>query len=142
MYNQRDILVPYDELEYMGIEYAVCRDYSHISRYKGIRQVVHNPSDSSQRFIAPEVTNPFRSNIEVIYYEVPTSRENRLDLIANEKLGSANYSWVIAYFNNIADGFTVKAGQILKIPKRFTDLFGNGEVLQSISPLALNLGSE
>lgn len=142
MSTLRDINTPYKELEHKGIEYSVCKDYDHISRHKGLRQVVHNPADSEDRFIALETPNPFTTNVEVDYYEVPTHQENRLDIIAQDKLGSASYSWVIAYFNGIEDGFTIKPGQKLIIPKQFTSLFNKGEILQSVSPLALNLGSE
>ena len=135
-------LIPYKVLDYTGIEYDVCRDYNHISRYKGLRQVAHNPDSSTDRFIALENPNPFESHVKVEYYEVPTVQENRLDLIAYEKLGSASYSWVIAYFNNIEDGFTVRPGQRLMIPKTFTSLFNNGEILSSIPATRLNLGTE
>ena len=142
MDTYRDINTPYKVIEHKGIEYSVCKEYDHISRYKGLRQVVHNPADIATRFIALETTNPFSTNTDVEYYEVLTHEENRLDLIAKAKLGSATYSWVIAYFNNIEDGFTIKPGQKLLIPKQLTSLFSAGEILQSVSPLALNLGSE
>lgn len=135
-------LVPYKVLDYTGIEYNVCYDYDHISRYKGLRQVAHNPDSNTERFLALENPNPFYSNVEVTYYDVPTYRENRLDLIANEFLGSASYGWVIAYFNGIEDGFTVRAGQRIKIPKTFTSLFNNREILASIPANKLNLGTE
>ena len=137
-----DTLVPYDEVEYGGIEYGVCRDFNHISRYRVLRQVVHNPSDISERFISPETPNPFTTNCEVEYYDVPANEENRLDVIAYKKLGSASYSWVIAYFNQIEDGYTVREGQRLAIPKSISSLFNSGEILAAISPLQLNLGSE
>ncbi len=138
----REINTPYKEIEHKGIEYAVCKDYNHISRYKSLRQVVHNPKDIDERFIALETSNPFTTNCEVDYYTVPTYEENRLDVIAYNKLGSATYSWVLCLFNNIEDGFTINAGQVLKIPKSFTSLFKTGEILQTVSPLALNLSSE
>lgn len=134
-------LTPYKELDYSGIQYGVCFDYQHISRYKGLRQVVHNPSNTD-RFAAPETPNPFHTNMQVEYYTVPAYEENRLDLIANKFLGSADYSWVLAYFNSIEDGYTVYEGQKLIIPKSLTSLFNKGEILESVSPLALNLGSE
>lgn len=134
-------LIPYKEMPYYGIQYGVCYDYNHISRYKGLRSVVHNPAELD-RFVAPETPNPFHTSIEVNYYTVPAYEENRLDLIADKFLGSATYSWVIAYFNSIEDGYTVSEGRRLAIPKSFTSLFNNGEVLASVSPLALNLGSE
>lgn len=135
-------LTPYKTLDYEGIEYNVCKDYDHISRYKGLRQVAHNPNSMSERYLTLEIPNPFQSNVEVHYYEVPVSRENRLDLIANEFLGSPTYSWVISYFNNIEDGFTVRPGQRIMIPKSFTSLFNNNEVLASIPATKLQLGSE
>ena len=135
-------LTPYKVLPYTGIEYNVCYDYDHISRYKGLRQIAHNPDSNLNRFLALENPNPFRSNVEVTFYDVPAYRENRLDLIANEFLGSATYAWVIAYFNNIEDGFTVRTGQRLMIPKTITSLFNTNELLSSIPATKLNLGSE
>ena len=134
-------LTPFHVIKYKGIQYTTCRDFKHISRHKGLRQVIHNPDDSS-RFMALETPNPFKSQTEVMYYEVPSTEENRLDLIAYKFLGSAQYSWIIAYFNGIEDGFTVNEGQRLAIPKSISSLFNKGEVLASVSPYALNLGSE
>lgn len=134
-------LTPYETLERDPIRYGVCRSFDHISRYSRLRQVIHN-SGSSDSFVALETPNAFNSNADVEYYEVPASEENRLDIIANKFLGSASYSWVIAYFNDIADGFTVQEGQKLKIPKQFTSLFNSGEMLQSVSAYRLNLYSE
>ena len=89
MSDYRDINTPYKVIPYSGIEYSVCREFDHISRYKGLRQVVHNPADIADRFIALETSNPFVTNLEVEYYEVPTYEENRLDVIAYNKLGNA-----------------------------------------------------
>lgn len=132
----------YEEVDYTGIAYDVCVDYNHISRYKGLRQIVHNLDDFAERFISLETVNPFNSNVEVVYYEVPSDEENRLDIIANKMLGSASYAWVIAYFNGISDGYTVYEGQKLRIPKNLTSLFNSGEVLAPIPVMALNLGTE
>lgn len=137
-----DTLVPYKVIDHKGIQYTVCRDFDSISRYKGLRQVIHNPNDTD-RFIALETPNAFHTNeIAVTYYDVPAQEENRLDIIAHKMLGSAQYSWVIAYFNGIEDGFTVREGQRLKIPKTISSLFSSGEILAPISALQLNLGSE
>lgn len=135
-------LTPYKELEHTGIEYGVCRDFGHISRYKGCRQVVHNPHDTSERYIALETTNPISSNAPYFMYEVPMYEENRLDLIAKKFYGSAQYSWVLSYYNGIEDGFTVYGGQKLRIFNNFTDLFAKGELLASIPAMSLNLGYE
>ena len=132
---------PYDTLEHRGINYTHCREFSHISRYKNLRQVVHNPDDDD-RFVTSETVNPFYTNSEVVYYTVKASEENRLDLIAHNHLGSASYSWVIAKFNGIEDGFTIREGQTLMIPKSFYNLFNKQEILSSINPLSMNLGSE
>lgn len=137
-----DINHPYQEIPYEGIQYTNCRDYGHISRYKGLRQVIHNPDTSEDRYMALETVNPFTTNSEVDYYEVPSRYENRLDIIAYEELGSASYAWVIAYFNNIEDGFSVHEGQLIKIPKNISSLFNSGEILQTVPALGLNLGSE
>lgn len=136
-----DTLVPYETIAHRGIQYNVCYDYAHISRYKGLRQLIHNPADSD-RFIALETPNPILSNAKFIYYEVPRMEENRLDLIAHKFFGSAQYSWIISYFNGIEDGFTVNEGRKLRILQNFTDLFNAGELLAPIPALQLNLGEE
>lgn len=137
-----DTLKPYKVLPYEGIEYSVCCDYDHISRYRGMRTVVHSPQTQSERFISHETMNPFFSKVEVEFYEVPLNEEHRLDLIAEKKLGSSTYSWIIAYFNNIEDGYSCYEGQILAIPKSLYSLFNEGEILQPVSPFALNLSTE
>lgn len=141
MYIQ-NTTVPYEEVDYKGIAYDVCVDYSHICRYKGLRQIIHNFDDFNDRYVALETSNTFTSHADVIFYDVPSEYENRLDIIAHKFLGSASYSWVIAYFNNIADGYTAHEGQRLQIPKNLTSLFNSGEVLAPIPVLALNLGAE
>lgn len=137
----RDTLTPYQKIDRDSIQYTYCVDYDHISRYKDLRQVIHQ-GESADRCIALETTNAFESNATTTYYTVDTTHANRLDLIAYELLGSAHYAWVIAYFNNIADGFTVPEGAKLAIPNSIFSLFEKGECLASISATKLNLGSE
>lgn len=137
-----DTLRPYDILEHKGIQYGVCRDFSHISRYRRLRQVTNNPLDMNERFITLETPNPFETHSDITYYTVPQHEENRLDVIAYKLLGSAQYAWTIAYFNGIDDGYTAHAGQKLMIPTNITQLFEKGECLASVSPNTLNLGSE
>ncbi|MCD8211641.1 MAG: hypothetical protein LUC17_01265 [Oscillospiraceae bacterium] len=134
-------LIPYNIIERPLIQYTTCRDFDYISRYKGLRQIVHNPNEKD-RFIALELPNPFSSNLVVNYHEVKTVEENRLDIIAYNELGSANYAWVIAYFNGIEDGYSCHPGQLLQIPASITDLFNTGELLATVSAVNLNLGSE
>ena len=90
-----DTLIPYCSVKHTGIQYTVCKEYNHISRYRGLRQLVHNP-DESVRFIALETPNPIISNAQFIYYDVPATEENRLDLIAYKFFGSPQYSWIIS----------------------------------------------
>lgn len=137
-----DTLTPYDEVEYGGIQYTNCHDFDHISRYRGLRQVVHNPASTDARFIALETPNPFTTYTDVVYHDVVSYEENRLDIIAQNYLGSATYAWVIALFNNIEDGYTIHEGQRLAIPKSITSLMSKGELLAPVSALTLNLGSE
>ena len=137
-----DTLVPYETVDYHGIQYTTCCDYSHISRYRMLRQVIHSPLVTEDRFMALETPNPVKTRCDCIYYDVPPIEENRLDIIANKFLGSSAYSWVIAYFNNIEDGYTVSYGQRLIIPTSVTALFAKGELLAPVSPYALNLYSE
>lgn len=134
-------LIPYKEIEYNGIQYAFCRDFNHLSRYKNLRQVIHGP-DSIDRCMTLETPNSFVSNIEIQYYEVSSTEENRLDIIADKLLGSSDYAWVLCYFNNISDGYTVKEGQKLKVPISVSSLFSNKEILSSIPLTTLHLGSE
>lgn len=136
-----DTLTPYKTLPYEGIQYTSCRDYKHISRYKGLRQIVYAP-DTIERLIGLETVNTIKSKAKFTQYEVPYQYENRLDLIAYKFFGSAQYSWILSYFNNIEDGFTVLAGQKLLVLNNFNDLFNDGEVLASIAPYSLNLGEE
>ena len=137
----RDLTQPYDELEHLGIAYSTCKDFDHISRYRNLRQVVHCP-DTLDRYTTLETVNPFVTNTVVKYHEVTVLEENRLDLIAEKELGSATYSWVIAYYNKIEDGYTVREGQRLIIPTSVTALFSKGEILASITAVKLNLGEE
>lgn len=137
----RDLTAPYSELEHEGIAYSVCKDFNHISRYRNLRQVVHCPN-SADRYVTLETVNPFVTHTEIKYHEVTVAEENRLDLIAQAELGSATYSWVIAYFNSIEDGYTVREGQRLVIPKSVTALLSNGEILAPITAIKLNLGEE
>ena len=110
-----DTYTQYKEVERDPIQYTYCVDYDHVSRYRTLRQVIHQGL-SEDRFIALETANPITSGSNFKYYNVPSNRQNRLDLIAQEQLGSATYAWVIAYINRIADGFTVLEGTELAIP--------------------------
>lgn len=137
-----DTLIPYKTLPNKPIQYGVCKDFDHISRYRGLRQVLHNvqPVD---RFVSLETPNPFETKLDNMRtHEVSYSEQNRLDIIADKYLGSASYAWIIAYINAIEDGYSVYEGQKLKIPHNITELMQSGELLQSIPVMQLNLGVE
>ena len=141
MYVQ-NTMSPYKVLDYKGIDYTTCKDFPTLSRYRGLRQVIREPEDA-ERYMTLENANAFSTNNEnVIWHTVTITEENRLDLLASKYLGSAQYAWVIAYYNNILDGFSCYEGQKLQIPKSITDLMKSGEILQSVPALHLNLGSE
>lgn len=132
----------YKEVYRDPIQYTYCVNFDHICRYRTLRQVIHQGL-SKDRFIALETVNPLSDQIvNMKYYTVPSNRENRLDLIAQEQLGSASYAWVIAYVNRINDGFTVLEGTELMIPTSITTLFNKNSLLAPIEANKLNLGSE
>jgi hypothetical protein len=140
MIYDRDLTQPYKTITHEGIEYGVCKDFDHISRYRNLRQVTHRPG--ANRYVTLETVNPFVTHTEVKYHVVTVPEINRLDLIAQKELGSATYSWVIAYFNSIEDGYTVREGQKLIIPNSVTALLSKGEILAPITATKLNLGEE
>lgn len=138
-----DTTQPYEEVDYNGIEYTVCKDFSHLSRYRRLRQVVHYTDKQHDRFITLETQNAYDySNLEFEYYIVPETESNRLDLISYKFYDTTSYSWVIAYINKISDGYTVNEGQMLLIPKSISELFAAGSILGSIPASTLNLGTE
>lgn len=142
MIQIRDLTQPYKTADYAGIAYSTCVNYNYISRYRNLREVIVNPHASNKCSLLETVNPLVTNNLEVVYHVVELSEENRLDLIANKYLGSSTYSWVIAYFNKIDDGYTVREGQTIIIPKTITALFSNGEILAPITALKLNLGEE
>jgi hypothetical protein len=107
-----------------------------------LRQVIHQGNHPAARYTALETTNPFSTNVVMKMYTVPAYLENRLDIIAEQQLGSAKYAWIIAYINRITDGFTVLEGTQLQLPNNVNELFNTGEILGTISAVKLNLGSE
>jgi len=137
-----DTLIPFHTIEHEGIQHMVAKDFNHISRYKGLRQIGHFPFDNEKRFVTLEIPNPIFSQAPYFTYKISHAEQNRLDLLAYKFYGSAQYSWIISYFNEIEDGYTVHEGQEIKILKNFTDLFNKGEMLAPVPPFSLNLGVE
>lgn len=137
-----DTTKSYKKIDYKGIEYTVCKDFDHISRYKKLRQIIHY-LENNDRYITLELQNSYDyNNLDIEYYLVTSDRENRLDLISYEFFGTTTYAWIIAYINEIQDGYTVFEGQVLMIPTVLSDLFTSGSVLSAVSPTSLNLGTE
>lgn len=139
---QHDTTIPYKKVDYHGIEYTVCKDFGHISRYRKLRQVIHF-LENDKRFISLETQNYYDfKDLDVEYYIVPTDRENRLDLISNDFYGTPEFGWVLAYINGLNDAFTVYEGRMLIVPKNLNNLYGSNEILGSIPATSLNLGTE
>lgn len=132
---------PYRKVKRDPIQYTYCVDYQHISRYRGLRQVIHQGLSPS-RYVSLETINAFVTSAVMRTYTVPSHLENRLDIIARDQLGSASYAWIIAYVNKIQDGFTALEGTELKIPTSISALFNQGELLSTVSATKINLGSE
>lgn len=61
-----------------------------------------------------------------VYYTVPLAQEGRLDLISYQFYGSCLYWWAIAYASNIYDPFSVRAGDVVRIPSLTSIVIGNG----------------
>ena len=147
-----DTLTPYSEFKHNEIQYSSCFDFSHISRYRNLRTVSHtydkvdniNGNITTETYTSLETPNKIFSNMAVVYYTVRADEENRLDLIAYKYLGSAEYSWVISYLNEIHDGYTVMEGQRIKIPasRNVLSFLDTGEMLAPVNATLLNLGSE
>lgn len=128
----------YSNINYVESKYKTYWEEKAIDR----PYAVYEATQIFHDYIALETPNAFTTNMEIDYYEVPYSEENRLDLIAYKLLGSAMRSWVIAYMNKLEDGFTVKAGQKIVVPKSFNALFNKGEILSPVASNTLNLGAE
>jgi hypothetical protein len=120
------------------IRYLNPFDFRHISRYRGLRQIV----DIDNNHISLESTNPWQSRLPVRWHTVTQKQENRLDIIAKDIYGSEMYSWVVVRMNNISDGFTVNAGTKIAVIDNFFDLINKGEILAAIPPFTLNLRQE
>ena len=137
-----DTTCAYKEVDYHGIEYTMCKDYEHISRYRRLRQVIHY-LEGTDRFMTLETQNKYSySGVTYEYYTVTVDRENRLDLISYDYYNTISYAWLIAYVNGISDGYTVYEGRTLIIPTSITDLFGNNRILSPIPVSTLSLGTE
>lgn len=113
--------------QFETLEYLDKVQYKNACRYKNLRTIrdtdtkkVHHES-WNQKFI-----NSAKS--EDTYITVTTETENRLDLIAYNKYGSARYWWIIAMANYIIDPFDVPIGTNLRIPP-IISLYKSGGVL-------------
>jgi hypothetical protein len=145
-----NLIKPYKIINRELCRYTTCKEFTGINRYQKLRQVIHNDDNYSNRYITLETQNPFYTNIltdksiprKYIEYEVTETYENRLDLIAQEVLGSPSYAWIIVQCNKIEDAFTVRRGQMLKIPTNVFDLLNTNEFLEPVPVTKLNLGEE
>lgn len=110
---------------YMRTYYAP-KQYSNTSRYKNVRRL---KDDKTGKVFHETVPQTFVTESENDQYITVTNiTKNRLDIIANEYYGTANYWWVIAQANYIIDPFDVPVGTQLRIPP-ILSLYLNGGVL-------------
>lgn len=100
--------------------------YPNNCRYKNVRRLQDEDTGKYFHETVPQKFIPSSDDDE--YITVTTVTENRLDIIANEYYGTANYWWVIAQANYIIDPFDVPVGTSLRIPP-IISLYLNGGVL-------------
>lgn len=100
---------------YVLAQYSVPYSINSNSRYKHIDELLLY--DGKLIIATPGPTDlgvlPFGGSQT---YTVPSSEENRLDLIALKFYGISHLYWIICYMNNIKDPLDVPAGTILFIP--------------------------
>lgn len=96
------------------------------SRYKIYRQIGQGKDSYLETFNQREIPE----TDEDIYYIVPQSDENRLDLVAYRYYNDASLWWVIAIANKIIDPFVVSVGQVLRIPSVTSIYSSTNEILQ------------
>lgn len=84
-----------------------------LSRYRNL-----NTLEDKKYLETPEF--PSQDDLDAIpTIQIVASKFDRLDNLAHVHLGSGEYWWVIALFNNIDWAYSFEEGQILQIP---TDL--------------------
>lgn len=119
------------------IQYLNPNKYMKLSRYSKIRLINSN----TERKPYHEVINDYpKVSVEnCLLFEVTPEFENRLDLIAKKHYDDASLWWFLAKQNQLVDPTVIPIGSILEIP-RYETLFENGQVLEPMSYLYLNLG--
>lgn len=84
-----------------------------LSRYRNLNTLEDKKYLESPTFPSRELLDQIPVN------QIVASRFDRLDNLAHIHLGSGEYWWVIALFNDIDWAYSFEEGQILQIP---TDL--------------------
>lgn len=123
------------------IRYTVARDFNYLSRYRMLRQIIIGEGTSNP-VVVFEYPNKFTTSSTLQYHEVLPEEADRLDLLAYRLLGSVDYSWILAFINNIQDSYTVSNGFNLAYPSSVSDLLKSGEFFAPVSPISMNLGTE
>ena len=87
-----------------------------VSRYSDFAQVRKNPKDQFRLETFPALTREELNNIPLNI--VVWKETDRMDALANDLLGSAQYWWVICLMNNLVSPFSYNLlpGTTLKIP--------------------------
>lgn len=99
-------------------------NYYSLSRYK--RQTILYDEGTIYATMYPEDMSVKSESYSE--YIVPKCEEGRLDLVANRVYGDSTLFWVIGYYNEIVDPFSIKRGDVLKIPP-LASLYRSGGVL-------------
>lgn len=88
-----------------------------LDRYNQYDHIVQNGRKRLESFSMPEVLE-----VSGDYWVVPSTHQNRLDMIAHKFLGTPLLWWVIAMANDIKDPFNIPTGTSLLIPDEQTVL--------------------
>ena len=100
------------------MRYGKPRKYKKTSRYGIYRQIIDNENKTYT-----ETANQIKvaQSDKDLYHEVQQNEVNRLDIISNKYYGTPEYFWAICMANDIVDPFSIKRGDVLRIPN-FTSL--------------------
>lgn len=81
-----------------------------VSSREPVHYVTWNVPDDLQGYQPDDLTNVNQNYTHV------WQAGDRMDKLANRYLGDDQYGWVICYFNNIVDPFSVEPGRVILIP--------------------------
>ncbi len=109
----------------MAIEYVENNEYSTISRYQILREIL----EGKDRYLETYNQVIIPDSDEDVYHVVSQGEENRLDIIAQNYYGESSYWWAIALANELLDPFIVEVGTMVRIPPRTSLVDSKNEIL-------------